>query len=237
MNKVSYGAWGATIIWVSIIGWVTYTKRGDFSTMELNAVGDFLAGTVSPLALIWLVAGYLQQGKELRLNTNALEAQIKELALQVASSKIIAENSTEQANISRAMHQFNVDETERLEQQRVLERERAIRPNIYVTLVEKYPHQWDLTMHNIGGDALNFKIFSGAFNHVVSPGDRNRIARDSHRSLHLNEPYESRRGSFLTICCYDCDNNFHEMLYEHDVVTNFITPQIIYEQDYEPDDL
>jgi hypothetical protein len=82
MNKISYGAWGATIIWVGVIGFVTYTKRGDFSTMELNAIGDFLAGTVSPLALIWLVAGYLQQGKELKLNTDALRDQHEVMRLQ-----------------------------------------------------------------------------------------------------------------------------------------------------------
>ena len=47
--------------------------------MTLNEWGDFLAGTTAPLALFWLVIGYFQHGEELRLNTEALNAQKEEL--------------------------------------------------------------------------------------------------------------------------------------------------------------
>lgn len=50
-----------------------------FNGMELNAIGDFLAGAFSPLAFLWLIVGYFQQGDELKQNTEALRLQGEEL--------------------------------------------------------------------------------------------------------------------------------------------------------------
>lgn len=52
-------------------------------TMEPNEWGDFLAGWLGPIGVLWLIVGYLQQGLELRQNTRALETQAKELRDQV----------------------------------------------------------------------------------------------------------------------------------------------------------
>jgi hypothetical protein len=41
----------------------------------LNEVGDFLAGAFSPLAFLWLVVGYFQQGHELSASVAQLERQ------------------------------------------------------------------------------------------------------------------------------------------------------------------
>jgi len=45
----------------------------------LNEWGDFLAGAFGPVAFLWLVIGYLQQGKELRNSSEALKEQAREL--------------------------------------------------------------------------------------------------------------------------------------------------------------
>ncbi len=59
---------------------ITVLLRFDaFLKLELNALGDFLAGTFAPLALLWLVIGYFQQGDELRQNSRALLMQAEEL--------------------------------------------------------------------------------------------------------------------------------------------------------------
>jgi hypothetical protein len=47
--------------------------------VELNAWGDFFAGFFAPLAFLWLVLGYMQQGEELRNSRDALLLQAKEL--------------------------------------------------------------------------------------------------------------------------------------------------------------
>lgn len=52
----------------------------EFQSLKLNEKGDFLAGVFSPLAFLWLVYGYLQQGQELKQNNQALRLQSEELA-------------------------------------------------------------------------------------------------------------------------------------------------------------
>ncbi|MEJ5863537.1 hypothetical protein [Pseudomonas farsensis] len=52
-------------------------------SLPLNELGDFLAGAFGPLALAWLVFGYLQQGDELRQGTKALLLQAEELKASV----------------------------------------------------------------------------------------------------------------------------------------------------------
>ena len=47
---------------------------------ELNEIGDFLAGALTPVAFIWLVYGYLVQGDELRLQGDELRLQRSGLA-------------------------------------------------------------------------------------------------------------------------------------------------------------
>lgn len=47
--------------------------------MGLNEVGDFLAGAFGPVAILWLVLGFFQQGVELRQGTEALKLQAAEL--------------------------------------------------------------------------------------------------------------------------------------------------------------
>jgi Fe2+ transport system protein B len=55
--------------------------------MPLNNLGDFLAGVFGPLAIFWLILGFLQQGKELQQNTEALEMQADELKKSVNQEK------------------------------------------------------------------------------------------------------------------------------------------------------
>lgn len=60
--------------------------------MALNELGDFLAGSFSPLAFLFLYLGYKQQGKELRQNTKALNMQAEELRISNKSlSQQVAE--------------------------------------------------------------------------------------------------------------------------------------------------
>ncbi|WP_299045517.1 hypothetical protein [uncultured Tateyamaria sp.] len=56
----------------------------EISPISLNELGDFLAGAFGPLALFWLVLGFIQQGKELQNSVEALNLQAKELAASVA---------------------------------------------------------------------------------------------------------------------------------------------------------
>lgn len=75
--------WGITVLWLVAVAWMLLPDLDKFLEMELNGKGDFIAGAAAPLAFLWLVIGYFQQGEELQQNTRALTLQGRELALQV----------------------------------------------------------------------------------------------------------------------------------------------------------
>jgi len=72
-----------TAVYCCAVGVLIYYKHKTLGSLELNAWGDSLAGVFAPLAFLWLVVGYAQQGDELRQNTEALKAQQDELTQQV----------------------------------------------------------------------------------------------------------------------------------------------------------
>ncbi|WJM94664.1 hypothetical protein QEP73_13760 [Pseudomonas defluvii] len=81
--------------------------------MELNELGDFLAGTFGPVAFLWLVLGFLQQGRELKLSTNALSLQAEELKKSVEQQAIMAKTAMQQFDASRKALELQVAEVER----------------------------------------------------------------------------------------------------------------------------
>jgi len=75
MNKKSL-IFGILVTAIWFIGIYGFTKSNGYSLpIELNALGDFLAGIFAPVAFFWLILGYVQQGKQLDQNTKALEQQ------------------------------------------------------------------------------------------------------------------------------------------------------------------
>ena len=55
--------------------------------MELNQIGDFLAGVFAPLAFVWIVVGYLQQSEELSLQVKELNAAVHQQAQMVKAAR------------------------------------------------------------------------------------------------------------------------------------------------------
>ncbi|MDH4562289.1 hypothetical protein [Pseudomonas sp. BN411] len=76
---VEWWAGLATVIWVEIIVLLVGVRYEEFLQLKLNELGDFFAGAFGPVAFAWLVIGYLQQGKELKISSAALGLQANEL--------------------------------------------------------------------------------------------------------------------------------------------------------------
>ena len=84
-NSLYWGI-GITVVWLTVI--ISFWIFGGLSSPDsLNELGDFLAGIFAPVAFLWLVLGYIQQGKQLEQNTKALEQQEKALQLQIDEMK------------------------------------------------------------------------------------------------------------------------------------------------------
>lgn len=79
--------------WLCVVGYLLLKDTSALAKMTPNEWGDFLAGCFAPLAFLWLVLGYLQQGEELRLGTEALRLQAEELKNSVQQQRELVEVS------------------------------------------------------------------------------------------------------------------------------------------------
>jgi hypothetical protein len=78
-----------------------YSARTQMTGLLPNEVGDFLAGAFSPLAFLWLVLGYFQQGRELENSANVLWLQGQELQNSVEQQRELVEVTREQLDHER----------------------------------------------------------------------------------------------------------------------------------------
>jgi hypothetical protein len=92
-----------TLAWLFFSSYMILSQ--DLPT-KLNEWGDFFAGFFAPLAFLWLVLGYMQQGDELRHSTEALRLQAKELKSSVEQqSQLVAVSREQVQNEVRALEE------------------------------------------------------------------------------------------------------------------------------------
>ena len=82
-------------LWLSaayVAGLVLYliAQGQNPADLRMNELGDFLGGVSSPLAFLWLVLGFFQQSREIRLSNQALHLQAREMRRSVGEHRRIA---------------------------------------------------------------------------------------------------------------------------------------------------
>jgi hypothetical protein len=90
-----------TVAWLFVMAMVLFLYQNSLSDLKPNEWGDFFAGFFAPLAFLWLVLGYLQQGQELKLSTEALRLQADELRHSVQQQKELVEVTRQQVEGER----------------------------------------------------------------------------------------------------------------------------------------
>jgi len=101
LTRIGIGVTAIYLVAVVLLGWGQWDE---FSCMKPNEVGDFLAGVVGPLALLWLILGFFQQGEELRLSTDALKQQAKELSESVQHQEALVLVTRQQVELQLEAH-------------------------------------------------------------------------------------------------------------------------------------
>ncbi len=102
-----------TALYTIFAWWLIGDRIQSLQMMPLNEVGDFLAGAFGPLAILWLVLGFFQQGIELRQGTEALLMQAKELKSSVEQQTELVEVSRRQLEADIAAASRIVEQAER----------------------------------------------------------------------------------------------------------------------------
>lgn len=146
------GLW-VTIPW--LVGTVLYVvfKWQAFVALEPNSLGDFLAGAFAPLAFLWLVLGFLQQGKELRFSGRALTLQSVELANSVAQQAALVRVTRDQLSLENSV----------IARQEA-ELQRSAQPLLRFKPGASYPgdaglRNFDFTLSNVGKKCTDLFVF------------------------------------------------------------------------------
>jgi hypothetical protein len=92
-----------TLAWLAVIVWIFRGRLGEIGQLQPNEVGDFLAGSLGPLGILWLILGFFQQGQELRENTRALDLQATELRNSTQEQRELLRATRAQVEADRAM--------------------------------------------------------------------------------------------------------------------------------------
>ena len=88
-----------SLVWIAANLYGVYLKSANIPNMPLNEWGSFLSGSISGLALIWLIVVYFQQNADLKINNETLKAQKEEMGNQVKESRRLATNAEEQLKL------------------------------------------------------------------------------------------------------------------------------------------
>lgn len=154
----------ATFLWLATTVW--FISHDWPPSLTLNEWGDTLAGFFAPLALLWLVIGYFQQGENLEINSQALEAQLNELALQVAETRKLAENSNRQSVASERATEIAANERD----DRIRAEQRAARPHFFFGAKVRKGSTIVLDVQNKGGPVSQVQIrhIGGAISSSIS---------------------------------------------------------------------
>lgn len=99
-----------TIAWVGMIVLYMAFNLDRMAALEPNAFGDFLAGAFGPIALLWLVLGYMQQGEELQQNTEALRLQAAELKASVEEQRNMVQVARDQIDVQLATRSSDLED-------------------------------------------------------------------------------------------------------------------------------
>lgn len=155
MNKRTFFGIAGTAVWLTLAVWFIWYHRATLSVMTLNQWGDYCAGVVAPVAFLWLILGYFQQGEEVRSNTATLQRQQLALERQVQETAALATHSEEQAEI--AAQRLDL-ERRRWEEERA-QRKARIQPVFScLTGTVTNPAAYEATFRNGGGLARALTI-------------------------------------------------------------------------------
>ena len=151
-----------TVIYgLGLATWV-YLDWHQFCMLAPNEWGDFLAGTVGPVALLWVVLSFWLQSDELKNSVEALNLQARELQKSV-------EQQAEMVSVTRDSLEHERSNAAKAH----ASRQKALEPDLVITYAATVRHgkavfQFKLRINNVGAQVSRFEfiLFDGAETHL-----------------------------------------------------------------------
>lgn len=144
-----------SVLYVGLLISLLFWRSKDIAALELNLLGDFVAGAVGPMAFLWLVLGYLQQGDELKQNTEALKLQADELANSVEQQRKLVELTRQQ-----------IEEERRRARLEIARHKKASKPKFLTKILDFQIEDsgdlhLDISLKNVGAPCSHVRVRSG----------------------------------------------------------------------------
>lgn len=98
MPRLFFIAWCASIFWIVFVS-TTFFSNPPSNEFSYNQLGDFLSGAISPLAFLWLIVGYFQQGKAIEIQSRELRAAVEQYKAQARATESLVEHDLRLARI------------------------------------------------------------------------------------------------------------------------------------------
>ena len=165
-----------------------WDRLGEVYSLKLNEAGDLLAGIFGPIAILWLILGFFQQGIELRQNTEMLRLQAQELSNSVKQQQDLVDVSRRQfeADLDAMRYERKKDLEEVLPDLRFRDYQIAID---LVSGAEIFM----ATLENRGPTARNLAFYSHPRIALVDPGPMENfgVGEEMVLSWRLKDDYET----------------------------------------------
>ncbi len=181
-----------------ILGLFYLHSNGHLQSVHIlkpNELGDFLTGVFGPLAFLWLVLGYLQQGIELKQNTKALELQADELRSSVEQQRELVAVSKKQVEAELDVIRFEREQAMR-----------ALMPTFLASGVGGVHYggnirsEFSITIKNLGHSATDLNFVFNTDMESIEPRSLPYFTREQDVSL---------KFVFREQKVQDCDLNIH----------------------------
>lgn len=222
MNNPKFQYWFFiifTILYFLVLNKYFGITLDDVKALDANELGDFLAGTFSPLAFLFLILGYLQNNKNLGQNTEALTQQAKALQLQstsldlqvkelkIGNDALQAQAAELRNSVEQQMEQVRIsnDQLEYYRQKDISDASKEVfdaKPILSLKRNGSSSSGDYFDLKNIGGDALRIECDRPYINIP-------NLAKGSSLKINTNIPTE-----FLTLKYQDKFGNPYTMKFE-----------------------
>ncbi|UJW81520.1 hypothetical protein [Hydrogenophaga sp. SL48] len=180
-NRMNIGI-GVSLVWILVVLALVLLKQSSIQEMDLNEWGDFFAGVFAPLAFLWLVLGYLQQGDELRLSTDALRLQAQELNHSVTQQRELVQVTRQQLDAERLAYR------ETFERQRL-----AVQPRFKVmpSNIENQKQRFDLMNTGASVTDVTVTLFNRTVDGLLLSHGNSMASGETHTHLIILDLIES----------------------------------------------